>query len=69
MIRLGSDVLRIEALYILAAALSYALFLLTTRHLARTESTPAIVFYTTGLAPLSSLPVASTSSAERLVGA
>ena len=50
MIRPGSDVLRIEALFILAAALSYALFLLTTRHLARSESTSAIVFYTTAIA-------------------
>ncbi len=48
--RPGGDVLRIEALLILAAALSYALFLLVTRHLARSESTSAIVFYTNGIA-------------------
>ncbi|MHA1600709.1 MAG: DMT family transporter [Alphaproteobacteria bacterium] len=48
--RPGGDVLRIEALLILAAALSYALFLLATRRLARSESTSAIIFYTNGIA-------------------
>jgi drug/metabolite transporter (DMT)-like permease len=47
--RPGGDVLRIEALLILAAALSYALFLLVTRHLARSESTSALIFYTNGI--------------------
>jgi drug/metabolite transporter (DMT)-like permease len=47
--RPGGDVLRIEALLILAAALSYALFLLATRRLARSESTSAIIFYSNGI--------------------
>jgi len=48
--RPGGDALRIEALLILAAALSYALFLLVTRRLTRSESTSAIIFYTNGIA-------------------
>ncbi len=43
--RPGGDVLRIEALLILAAALSYALFLLVVH----TESTSAIIFYSNGI--------------------
>jgi drug/metabolite transporter (DMT)-like permease len=43
--RPGAGVVRVEALLILAAALSYAFFLLVTRHLARTETTSALIFY------------------------
>lgn len=50
--RPGSDVLRIEALLILAAALSYACFLLVTRHLARSESTSATLFYSNAISLL-----------------
>jgi len=48
--RPGGAVLRAEALLILAAALSYALFLLVTRRLARSESTSAMIFYTNAIA-------------------
>ncbi len=43
--RPGGSVLRVEALLILAAALSYACFLLVTRRLVRSESTSATLFY------------------------
>jgi drug/metabolite transporter (DMT)-like permease len=43
--RPGAEMVRVEALLILAAALSYALFLLVTRHLARTETTSALIFH------------------------
>jgi drug/metabolite transporter (DMT)-like permease len=48
--RPGSDVLRVEALLILGAALCYALFLLVTRHMARTETTSALIFYSNTMA-------------------
>src|SRR3972149_118050 len=47
--RPGAEVIRIEALLILAAALSYALFLLATRHLARTETTSALIFHSNAI--------------------
>ena len=50
--RPGGEVLRIEALLILAAALFYALFLLATRRLARSETTSAIIFYSNAISLL-----------------
>jgi len=43
MTRPGAETFRPEALYILAAALCYALSMLVTRRLARSDSTPAIM--------------------------
>ena len=43
MTRPGADAFKPEALYILAAALCYALSMLVTRRLARNETTPAIM--------------------------
>ncbi len=43
MTRPGAEAFRPEALYILAAALCYALSMLVTRRLARSDSTPAIM--------------------------
>ena len=43
MTRPGAETFRPEALYILAAALCYALAMLVTRRLARTDTTPAIM--------------------------
>ena len=43
MTRPGAEAFRPEALYILAAALCYALAMLVTRRLARTDTTPAIM--------------------------
>jgi len=43
MTRPGAEAFRPEALYILAAALCYALSMLVTRRLARSETTPAVM--------------------------
>jgi drug/metabolite transporter (DMT)-like permease len=43
MTRPGAEAFKPEALYILAAALCYALSMLVTRRLARSETTPAIM--------------------------
>ena len=48
--RPGAEVVRVEALLILAAALSYAFFILVTRHLARTETTSALIFHSNTMA-------------------
>ncbi len=47
--RPGAEAFQPAALLILAAALLYALAMLVTRRLARTESTPSILFFTTCL--------------------
>ncbi len=47
MTRPGADAFRIEALLILAAALCHALAMLVTRRLARSDTTPSIMFYST----------------------
>jgi len=47
MTRPGAEAFRLEALLILAAALAYALVMLLTRRLARSDTTPAIMFYST----------------------
>lgn len=49
MTRPGEAAFQPAALLILAAALFYALTMLVTRRLARTDSTPSILLYTTGL--------------------
>jgi drug/metabolite transporter (DMT)-like permease len=49
MTRPGAGAFRPEALYILAAALCYALAMLVTRRLARTETTPAIMLAGTAI--------------------
>lgn len=53
--RPGGDALRLEALLILSAALFYALAMLMTRRLARSETTPAILFTSAILALLVSV--------------
>ena len=47
--RPGAEAFQPAALLILAAALFYALAMLVTRRLARTDATPSILLYTTGL--------------------
>lgn len=47
MTRPGAAAFRFEALLILAAAFAYALVMLLTRRLARSDTTPAIMFYST----------------------
>ena len=49
MTRPGAAAFQPAALLILAAALFYALAMLVTRRLARTDTTPSILLYTTGL--------------------
>ena len=49
MTRPGAEAFQPAALLILAAALFYALAMLVTRRQARTDSTPSILLYTTGL--------------------
>lgn len=47
MVRPGAGTFQLEALLVLLAALGYALSMLTTRRLARTETNAAILFYST----------------------
>jgi drug/metabolite transporter (DMT)-like permease len=47
--RPGSDAFQIEALLVVAAALFYALAMLVTRRLARSDTTPAILFWGTAI--------------------
>jgi len=47
MTRPGAEAYRVEALLILSAALAYALVMLLTRRLARSETTSAIMFHST----------------------
>jgi drug/metabolite transporter (DMT)-like permease len=54
MTRPGAEAFQPAALLILAAALFYALAMLVTRRLARTDSTPSILLYTTGLSLVAS---------------
>jgi len=54
MTRPGADAFRPEALLILGAALSYALVMLLTRRLARSDTTSAIVFHSTVLSLVAS---------------
>ena len=56
MVRPGTDAFRPEALLVLLSALSFALAMLLTRRLARTETDVAIVAYTSLIAGLASLP-------------
>ena len=56
MVRPGTDAFRPEALLVLLSALSFALAMLLTRRLARTETDVAMVTYTSLIAGLASLP-------------
>jgi drug/metabolite transporter (DMT)-like permease len=57
MVRPGAAGFRVEALWILAAALSFALAMLLTRRMTRTETNVAMLAYTTLGAGLVSLPL------------
>jgi drug/metabolite transporter (DMT)-like permease len=59
MLRPGSAAFRPEALLVLASALSFAVAMLLTRRLARTETNVAMLAYTTFGACLASLPFLS----------
>ena len=60
MIRPGSAAFQPEALYVLAAALCYALAMLWTRRIARGESNTALLAYTTLGAALAAAPFVPT---------
>ena len=59
MVRPGTEAFRPEALLALAAASVFALAMLLTRRLARTETSAALVTHTTVIGGLASLPFAS----------
>ena len=59
MVRPGTEAFRPEALLVLTAAFAYALAMVLTRRLTRTETDVALVTYTTLIAGLASLPFAS----------
>ena len=56
MVRPGTETFRPEALLVLASAFFFALAILLTRRLTRTETNAAVVTYTTVIAGLASLP-------------
>jgi len=58
MVRPGTEAFRPEVLLVLTAALMFALAMLLTRRLTRTETNVALVTYTTVIAGLASLPFA-----------
>ncbi len=58
MVRPGTEAFRPEALLVLASALMFALAMLLTRRLTRTETNVALVTYTTLITGLASLPLA-----------
>ena len=58
MVRPGTEAFRPEALLVLASALMFALAMLLTRRLTRTETDVALVTYTTLITGLASLPLA-----------
>ena len=59
MVRPGTEAFRPEALLVLASAFVFALAMLLTRRLARSETSIALVTHTTLVAGLASLPFAS----------
>jgi drug/metabolite transporter (DMT)-like permease len=58
MVRPGTEAFRLESLLVLTSALTFALALLLTRRLTRTETDVALVTYTAVIAGLASLPFA-----------
>ncbi len=58
MVRPGTEAFRPEALLVMTSALMYALAMLLTRRLVRTETDVALVSYTTLITGLASLPFA-----------
>ena len=58
MVRPGTEAFRPEALLVMASALLFALAMLLTRRLTRTETNVALVTYTTLITGLASLPLA-----------
>ena len=68
MVRPGAESFRPEALLVLASALIFALNMLLTRRLTRTETNAALVTYTTVIAGLASLPFAALAWQEPSTG-
>ena len=58
MVRPGTEAFRPEALWVMTSALMFALAMLLTRRLTRTETNVALVTYTTFITGLASLPLA-----------